>query len=351
MEAINELELRRLLKQKLSPQELLNQILKILLANELPWEQQRPFFDFLYLTERHSTLITLVKEVIENKNRIPYDMMIEMLGAKNIEPKTSVMEALLKGLRRHGANADLFAARSWDRFDKRLVEMRNEMVEAKIKEQRQFKDNMIDKFHFLRNQRMVDQAGQVLRRMIELYPEDESLKKLKEDFDEQWAREVLANHMAKLSDEKIERTLTAPSSADEEMLNTFLASGEKLALQDRNFATDLAIAFWFMDEPNRALEILAWAPPSASNDWLKAELLHEARRFIEALEHLNTIEVRYIDDPETTFGVSYMRALALHELGQTSSALEILQSIVRVRPNYRSAHSLILEWSEGASWE
>lgn len=351
MDAINELELRKLLKQKLSPQDLMNQMLKILLANELPWEQQRPFFDFLYLTERFSTLLSLLKEVIENKNRIPYDMMIEMLGAKNIEPKTSVMEALLKGLRRHSAQADLFAARSWDRFDKRLLEIRNEMVEAKVKEQRQFKDNMMDKFFFLRNQRMMDQAGHVLRRMIELYPEDEALKKIKQDFDEQWAREVLANHMAKLEDEKLERTLTAPSGADEEMLNSFLAAGEKLALQDRGFATDLAIAFWFMDEPNRALEILSWAQPSASNDWLKAELLHDARRFIEVLEHLNTIEVRYIDDPETTFGVSYLRALALNELGQRSSALEIMQSIVRVRPNYRSAHSLIIEWSEGVSWE
>lgn len=351
MESINELELRRLLKQKLSSQELMNEILKVLLQNDLTWDQQRPFFDFLFLTERHSTLVNVLKQIIENKNRIPYDMMIELFGTKHIEPKTSVIEALLKGLKRHQASTDVFAARAWDRFDKRLTEMRAEMVEKKVKEQRQFKDNMLEKFWFLRNQRLVDQAGHVLRRMMELYPEDDALRKIKEDFDEQWAREILSNHMAKLSDEKLERTLTAPSSADQEMLDSFLAAGEKLCLQQRESSIDLAIAFWFMDEPNRALEILAWAAPSVSVDWFRAELLLEARCFIEALEHLNSIEVRYIDDPETTFGVSYMRALVLYELGQKSSALEILQSIVRVRPNYRSAHSLILEWSEGVSWE
>lgn len=351
MEVINELELRRLLKQKLSNQELLNEMIKVLLSGNLKWEEQRPFYDFLFMTERHSTLINLFAQAIENKNRIPYDMMIEMFGLKNIEPKASVIEALLKALKRQNAIADLFAARQWDRFDKRLTSMRNEMVEAKVKEQRAFKENMLDKFWFLRNQRMVDQAGKVLRRMLELYPEDESLQKIKDDFDEQWAREVLANHMAKLSDDKLERTLTAPSSSDEEMLNQFMINGEKLSLQQRESATDLAIAFWFMDEPNRGLEILSWAAPSHSNDWLRAEMMFSARRFVEALEQLNTLEIRYINDPETTFGVSYLRAQCLFELNQQASALEIMQSIVRVRPNYRSAHALILEWTKGVSWE
>jgi hypothetical protein len=63
------------------------------------------------------------------------------------------------------------------------------------------------------------------------------------------------------------------------------------------------------------------------------------------------MEIKYISDPETTFAVSYLRAQALQGLGQHGSALEIMQSIVRVRPNYRSAHSLILEWTEGATWK
>ncbi len=351
MEAINELELRRMLKQKLSNQELMNQMLKVILSNALPWEEQRPFFDFLFLTERHSTLINLLKQAVENKNRIPYDMMIELLGMKHIEPKSSVIESLLKVLKKHSARQEVFAARSWDRFDKRFQQMRGELLEARVQEQKLFKENMLDKFWFLRNQRMVEQAGRVLRRMMELYPEDPSLAKIKDDFDEQWARDVLANHVAKLSDEKIDRTVTAPSSSDEEMLNSFLASGEKLCLEQRESATDLAIAFWFMEDAGRALEILSWAAPSPSNDWLRAELMVSARRFVEALEHLNTLEIRYINDPETTFGVSYIRAQCLFELGQQASALEILQSIVRVRPNYRSAHALILEWSEGARWD
>jgi hypothetical protein len=161
---------------------------------------------------------------------------------------------------------------------------------------------------------------------------------------------VLANHMVE-SQTQLERTLTAPSGADEEMLKCFLLEGEKLAVENREIALDLALAFWFLEDHNRALEILAWAPAGRAHDWLNAELLFASRRFVEALELLNTVEVKYVEDPESTFAVSYLRAQCLKELGQHASALEIMQSIVHIRPHYRSAHALILQWTEGAGRE
>lgn len=351
MDQINELELRNLLKRKLPPQELVTKIVSALTSPHLEWEEKRAFFAFLFNTHRHATLMAAMKEALDSKERIPYDMLMQLTGGALIQPKPAVLESVMKGLKKQSANEDVFASREWDKWDKRIPALRNELLEAKVKEQQQFKANMIDKFEFLKNQRMAEQAGRVLKRMVELYPDDPDLQKIKQNYEEEWARNVLSTHIATLSNLKFDRTHTAPSSADDEMLRTFMSEGEKLILDNRNIATDLAIAFWFMEDPARANEILAWAPQNASNDWLKAEFLTAARHFVEALELLNVLEVKYIDDPESTFAVSYLRAQCLHHLGQHSSALEIMQSIVRVRSNYRSAHALILEWTSGVSWE
>jgi thioredoxin-like negative regulator of GroEL len=174
---------------------------------------------------------------------------------------------------------------------------------------------------------------------------------MQKQFEEDWARNVLSTHMATLQNEAFERTKTQPSTADEEMLEQFLQEGEKASYAHREFAFDLAVAFWFLDDYSRALQILVYAPPSQSAEWMRAELLFASRRYLEALEQLNTLEIKYIDDPENTFAVSYLRAQCLHGLGQNSTALEILQSIVRVRANYRSAHALMLEWTAGVTWE
>lgn len=337
--------------QKPKADELLNQIIRALLDNSVPWDEKRPYFSFLFLTGRHATLTTTIRQLLASKQRIPYDFLIETAGNALIQPKPVILESLLKGLRKQNALDEIFVAKQWDKWEKRLPQLRLELVEKKVTEKKQFKDNLVEKFWFLRNQRMNDQAVRVLRRLMELYPEDTELAKIKTEFDEQWARDVLSNHISKLSDEKFERTFTAPSSADEEMLRQFLIEGEKLCVRHRETATELAIAYWFMEDYVRGMEVLAWAAPDVATDWLRAEMMVAARHFVEALELLNQLEVKYINDPEATFGVSYLRAQCLQELGQHSSAVEILRSIVRVRPSYRSAQALILEWTEGVSWE
>jgi hypothetical protein len=350
MENINELELRRLLKDKPKADALTTALVKRILDESLPWEEKRSCWHLLYLSGREGTLAHALTQCLKAKLRVPFDLLIQLCTQQAIKPTPIAIESLIKGLRKQGALDELIGSPGWDRWDKRLRQMRTQLLERKIAEQKRFKDGLLEKFEFLQSQRMTEQAGRVLRRMVELYPEDPHFAELKSRFDEQWAREVLANHMAS-SQAQIERTQTAPSTSDQEMLNCFLREGEKICVEHREFAADLAIGFWWMENYTLALEILAWAPPTVGHDWMKAELLYAARRFIEALEHLNTLEIKYIDDPETTFAVSYMRARCLRSCGQEAAAQEILQSIVRVRPNYRSAHALLLEWTEGAGRE
>jgi tetratricopeptide (TPR) repeat protein len=290
-------------------------------------------------------------ESLSSKTRVPFDIIIELTRKASVRPGTTAVEALLKGIRKQQATEDLLSARGWDPWDKRFNLIRKEILEKRVTDSRKAKEAMFDKFNFLRNQRLVEQAGRVLRRMLELYPEDKDLVKTKQEFDDHWAREVLSNHMASLSHDRLDRTVLDNSTSDEEMLSCFVNEGAKIARDHRDFASDLAVGFMFMHEHKRGLEILGWAPLSSANEWIRAEFLIEGRRFVEAMEHLNQLEVKYAGDPETAFGVSYLRAQCFKGLGQKDAALEILQSIVRVRPNYRSAQALILEWTQGMGWE
>ncbi|MGE0525961.1 MAG: hypothetical protein AB7G93_16110 [Bdellovibrionales bacterium] len=351
MDSINEMELRKLLKKKTASHELMARVVRRILDPRMSWDEQRSLWFFLYHTGHLQTLAHALIQALQGKLRVPLDLYLEICTEVHLKPSRLHTAALMKGMRKQAASDEILVSRGWDRFDPRLKQMREELLGRKIEEQRRFKDDMMEKFEFLQAQRMNEQAGRLLRRMIEIFPEDEKLQQLKGDLEEQWAREVLANHAARMSSERLERTRTAPSSADEVMLKCFLTQGEAICLEHRQFASDLAVAFLFMEDYNRALEILAWAPLNAATDWMRVELLFAARRFVEALDVLNHLEIKYISDPESTFAVSYLRAQCLHALGQDASALEIMQSIVRARPTYRSAHALILEWTQGVSWD
>ena len=114
-------------------------------------------------------------------------------------------------------------------------------------------------------------------------------------------------------------------------------------------AYNLAIGLYFIELYHEALQVIRRAPESSAKDWFYLELLLRCGRYLECLDEVNQIELKYSADPESTFAATYIRAQALWGLGQTGSAIELLRSIVDIRPSYRSAHSLLNEWAGGFS--
>jgi predicted Zn-dependent protease len=109
-------------------------------------------------------------------------------------------------------------------------------------------------------------------------------------------------------------------------------------------AYDVAISLQFMGLPNEALTALRNSPSRPGVPWLELDLLLETERFVEVLEKAEKLERKYSSNPEASFSAVYAKAIALNRLGQKHEALMLLEGIVKVRPGYRSAHSLLLKW-------
>lgn len=350
MDVIDERELRDFLRGRPPANLMISTVLDKVLDEALSWEERRPYWHYLLQTGRASTVAAALSEGLKNKLRVPFDIFIQIASDAQLSPSPLVIQAITKGIRKQHAQEEVLGARAWDHFEPKLAEMRERLFEHRRQLQREYKDGLLEKFEFLENQRMYDQAGRVLRRMLELYPEEPKYHALRSRFQEERAREVLSNRRIRAR-EKFERTETLPSTSDQEMLKCFLEEGVKTVMDKRGVAPSLGIALWFMDDYAGAGEVLRWAEPSSAVDWMQAEVMFAGRRFLECLDFVGRLEIKYVSDPETTFAVSYLRAQCLKELGQPGPALETMQSIVRIRPNYRSATQLIHEWQEGNDWE
>jgi hypothetical protein len=350
LEARNELELRDLLRSKGTREQILKKLIQVLGEPHAPPHEKISIYYYLYNSGLRATLARVLVDAFNRNENLPFDLLLDITAAEDDEPPPApVIEAVSKGLRKQKAFSQIVNIFSWDKWEKRIAEFRKQFLEVRHKESAQAKADLVEKFLFLRDQRMLDQARTTLKRLLVLYPTDPVLIAYKKEFEERHAREVLNSHMSNMEYDKFERTKTVTSEEDRKVLNCFLREGEKLALTRREAATDLALTFLFLEEYELALAILPWAPVNAANDWLKVELLIGARLFAQALDDLNQLEIKYHSDPETIFAVSYMRAQCFHGLGQSVPAIETLQSILNVRPSYRSSHALILEWKKGIS--
>lgn len=343
-----ELQIQRLLDHEPTLQRAADQMLEKISSNETSDHERLAYWAFLFNAGFYQELLSSFMQRLSENQRVHWGLMIETLALTEIDPGNSVIEAVMKGLKRQNGNEDLWASRSWDMHDPRFEQFRQTIGEKKAAAERERKDSLLEKFHFLTSQRMRDQAVRVLKHMIYLYPDEPHFRDLKASFEEEWARDLIAQ---KFSDAQTPTADAAPalSGTERELIDMWAKAAKEAAQKNPAIAYDLAIALHVMEADEAAFEVAEILPTGVGQDWLIAELLLNLRRYVDLLEHVQQLENKYAADPETAFATSYLRAHALKALGQSAPAVEILRNIVQVRPHYRSAGHLILEWSVGVA--
>jgi tetratricopeptide (TPR) repeat protein len=342
-----EIEIRQFLNSELGVEELFKKLVRRISDVSIPWEERRFYWYYLYNSGYLQEVWNLLKDNLEEKNRVPFDLFIEIVSKAKLSPPASVIESLLKGLKKQSALEDILTTFSFDKWDERLPQLREQLQTQLADKVAKVRSDLMEKFEFLQNERMTAQAAEVLAQIRRMYPDDPTIEQIDQNFKQQWARELVSARASMPEEIETREPKKVPvSKADAEMLKAFLAETEKLAPTAVTIAYDMAIAGWFFEEYAFAMAALDAATPSEAVDWLRAELLLASRRYVECLDHLIHLETAYSKNPETTFGVSYLRAVTLKKLGQHDQALEILRSIVHIRPQYRSAQSLLTEWDQ-----
>lgn len=347
MESI-EVQIRNLLLENATPAEIVTQLADQVLDSEITDADRHAVFAFIMNAGFDREFLNCIRNCLKAKKPLAWAMFIEVLARQGQTPSPYVMEAFFKGAKRQSLENEIILARSWDTWDKRFSEKRAEHIKELSQKARNQIDALKEKLQYLRDQRMVEQEQEVLELLIKLAPEDPEVLNEQKNFAERWARHLITKKgsLPSVAERLLERWISPLSAEQQAWMQFQLIEIKNVTEQNPEASYDFALFFGFMEAFAEGQETLQKAPASEAKDWLNVEYLVEARRFVEALDELNVLENRYADNPETPFAVSYLRAKAFHGLGQGSEAIEVLKSLLSLRPNYRAAQSLMLQWSE-----
>jgi len=326
------------------------QILSIRLAKQnLTPEEDKTIFNFLLQSGYRHSILQLLQQRIQHSLFVPWCVLVETLAQNKVPPSRDLMDAIFTGALEQQGLEDLIQSHSWDDYDGRFQPLREELQERLHEDLNHKKDILKEKLSFLTNHRMIEEEEKVLQLLLRMFPEDSEIQVHSLEFQERWTRNVLARQSQ--TSHSLKSLINTPVNWSEKelaLLNLWLHEAKNIANNRPEQAYCLCLFFYFLEAYAQAFTVLQLAPDSPQKDWLILELLIHCRRFLECLAAIDQVELAYAHNPESTFGASYMRAQALHGLGQTAQAVEILQGIVNIRPNYRSAKTLIHEWIGGA---
>ena len=131
------------------------------------------------------------------------------------------------------------------------------------------------------------------------------------------------------------------------MAAILLSACSEIVDKNPSASYNFAIMFYFMGCFEEALIICQKSDAKENQPWFTIELLLKTRRYLQALEAIDEMQPSFANDPEAQFSSTYLKAIAYWGLHQGATAIELMQSIVNVRPEYRSAQSLFSKWNGG----
>lgn len=307
----------------------------------------RTYLSFLLNAGRYQECYQLFLKWFGEEKKILWRIFFWILHRSGFKPGRPFMDQLFRANVKLGDQDQIPRYAPWDDLDPRMREVSEQHYSALTRRQKSRREELYEKLEYVRAQRMIEQEEKLLDALEALDPADPILPQARKEFRERWARHVIAEKSRALFDEEFFEAELPLTEEEKTWTHQFGQLVEEIVIARPALAYDMSIGFYFLELFNHALRFLRFADESLATDWLRLELMLKARRFIECLDDLQRVETKYADDPESTFAATYFRALILRGLGQTGAAIELLKSIVSIRPHYRSAHALLLDWSGG----
>lgn len=297
---------------------------------------------FLLKTGQYAPLIEFVIKHFGNPEfRIPWPYFLEAIVLSRSDVTDMLADVLLEGIAETKEMAEASRSKALDLHTPTLKAERADRRLQIIKGYQRQKDSLLEQLVTLRTQQLYERERQLLQRLQRMYPGDPDVEREARNHRERYALEVLAKHSRMTKNV----TFAAEPDPEVEALKPGLAASlREHAERDTSLAPDLAIAAAMADLWDEALDILAISPIASKFDWMRLELLLGANRHLELLNELPAAEQAHAGDSETFFATAYLRAQAMWALGQKHQAIEILESLLAARPQYRAGVSLLTIW-------
>ncbi len=301
---------------------------------------------FLLYSGFYATLTDLILRKLDDGSQIPWGHFADALLLSSDHVPLDVQKAVLAGARVQRALDHLSRSHSLDELSSELVQqrmLRRQRLKEKIFQKR---SELLKELEVLRSQGLKAEEEKVIQRLEKMFPGNADIYKLRVDLRERMAQDFMHKQKQASKTNVLVPAFEVRDSEEEQILVEIEKAMQEALLNSQALAADFALAQLFWENPDSALRILENSSPDEQTDWLRAEVLLRARRFVELLEFLVELEQKYSADAETIFAVHYLRAQALWGLQEKSGAIEILEGMTAARPHYRAAMSLLREWKQ-----
>jgi tetratricopeptide (TPR) repeat protein len=304
--------------------------------DQLSAQQKKQIFHFLYLSQQYKTFINILRqEMLSEHPTIPWTHVFALLHRWKKLNKYN-----LKSLVNLDSPTDDMTEFRVD-FPE-LNEIWQKKKQKKLAEYENKKQSLLKELDFAKNQGLKEKRVQAIDQLKKFFPNDKAIASVSLAEKEFQARNAY-NRLLSKKTRSISHKKEAPEISPEELEQT-IKTIKKYLKKNADYAYDFSLMFMQMDVPLYGLMVIDLLKKKSQKLlWYELQLCLNGKQYARALSTIDLLQKTKITS-EHSFSLLYYQAVALYGLGKKSSAIQIIKNILKIRPQFKSASSLLLEW-------
>ena len=293
---------------------------------------------FLFSAGLHKHLLQYLIERLKKNQSVPWKYLFALIQKHHLnEGKETAVQVFLRNNPDPSLLVNSCCLKSME-----LINFRNEYLEQSYEQDVQL--NIEKELQISRSQKLLKKEGDLIQNLIQ---SDEKNPL----FQQQW-REYQYKKAGNVFDEYKQAHPEVFYSAqkcippeEDEILKNLMAGLKDLAKQHSpQIINDIIVMLSSTGWTHLALEFLENHLDTHERKWIYLELLLEDRQFLKCLNFAEQIFMQTKPNSETAFALNYAKAQAYYGLKEYDKAKKILQDLISLRPQYRSAKTLLSQW-------
>ncbi|MCB0357309.1 MAG: hypothetical protein KDD40_09895, partial [Bdellovibrionales bacterium] len=186
-----ELKIRNLLNEGKDIADIADTLLYISVSKKTKRTDLYSIAQFFILTGLYKDLFRQFPRRFFEKELIAWPHFVEILMLNHIKINHPIVEAIFEGSKATKAQKYLALNKKWQVYDIRMQNIRTQLWDKMQTHLENMKEVLKQKIEFLKNQRLINDEKKAFEKYMQLFPEDESINTLFNDFKERQARNII----------------------------------------------------------------------------------------------------------------------------------------------------------------
>ncbi len=344
-----EIEINKLLKQKEDMYQIADELIKKWRSSELSYRDKESISFFLFYSGFYPSLIESIIFSLRRKSKIPWSTLMLFLESEKEKVDSKLIDLLFTGAKKEDQLEGMTLSTQFDDLDIRFKTTRKKFYTKWLNSFKEKRKELLSQAAIFHNDGLFEKEKEILKE-VQLLSNEEAPNILNK-FDKlslRQAKEMLNKIKDRIRDSSHSkyRETSVNNEKLKEAENKIGNLLVQLSKEQPELSYHISIALTQMELFNFALKALSYSKKAPQSKWLRLELLLLTRQYISVIDLAQRLEVREKDNSESVFSTMYAKAKALWGLSQRTEAIQLLESILKVRPQYRSSHSLLMKWKE-----